>query len=40
MRSGYVGNLLRVNLSNKTYHVEHLDEGLLTLFLGGERYSC
>ncbi|TET15036.1 MAG: aldehyde ferredoxin oxidoreductase [Actinobacteria bacterium] len=35
VRSGYVGNLLRVNLSNKTYHVEHLDEALLTLFLGG-----
>ncbi|GAH44961.1 unnamed protein product, partial [marine sediment metagenome] len=35
VKGGYVGNLLRVNLSNKTYHAEHLDEALLNLFLGG-----
>ena len=36
--SGYAGNLLRVNLSNKTHHVEHLDEELLNLFFGEEGY--
>jgi len=35
IKGGYVGNLLRVNLSNKTYHVEHLDKALLKKFLGG-----
>jgi len=35
VKGGYVGNLLRVNLSNKTYQVEHLDEAFLNLFLGG-----
>jgi len=34
-RGGYAGNLLRVNLNDKTYQVEHLDEELLNLFLGG-----
>jgi len=34
-RGGYVGNLLRVNLNDKTYHLEHLDEASLDLFLGG-----
>ncbi|TKJ45786.1 aldehyde ferredoxin oxidoreductase [Candidatus Aerophobetes bacterium Ae_b3b] len=35
VKGGYVGNLLRVNLNDKTYHAEHLDEALLNLFLGG-----
>jgi len=34
VKGGYVGNLLRVNLSNKTYHVIN-DKGINQL--GGER---
>jgi len=34
-KGGYVGSLLRVNLSNKSYQVENLNDSLLTLFLGG-----
>jgi aldehyde:ferredoxin oxidoreductase len=35
IKGGYVGKLLRVNLSDKTYRVEPLDEALLKKFLGG-----
>ena len=35
VKGGYAGSILRVNLSDRTYRKEFLDERILPLFLGG-----
>jgi aldehyde:ferredoxin oxidoreductase len=39
MKNGYWGKVLRVNLTNKSYQVENVDENVWKKFVGGSGYG-
>jgi aldehyde:ferredoxin oxidoreductase len=40
MKNGYWGKVLRVNLTNKSYQVENVDESVWEKFIGGSGYGA
>jgi aldehyde:ferredoxin oxidoreductase len=39
LKGGYMGKLLRVNLTNQTYSEEHITEELAKNFIGGAGFG-